>query len=100
MIQVLASYLLLMIFKCKQYTNCLDRIICNKNSIHEKLTYLYKAQENWFAVLEHSQYVFENSKFEHDRKHAIKLIKLGQEKLNKKCLFRCQKSVHKKGYQR
>ena len=57
MIQVLASYLLLMIFKYKQYTNCLDRITCNKNS-----------------------------KFEHDREHAIKLIKLGQEKLNKKAI--------------
>ncbi|WP_164839135.1 hypothetical protein [Shewanella livingstonensis] len=48
---------------------------------HEELAKLYKIQQNWLAVSDHAQYVFDNTTFEFNKKYAAQLIKIAQDKL-------------------
>jgi hypothetical protein len=48
---------------------------------HEELAKLYKIQQNWLAVSEHAQYVFNNTTFEFNKEYAARLMKLAQDKL-------------------
>jgi hypothetical protein len=48
---------------------------------HEELAKLYKIQQNWLAVSEHAQYVFNNTTFEFNKEYAARLVKLAQDKL-------------------
>ncbi|MGI2112683.1 hypothetical protein ACRN9G_03675 [Shewanella frigidimarina] len=48
---------------------------------HEELAKLYKKEQNWLAVSEHAQYVFDNTTFEFNKDYAARLMKLAQDKL-------------------
>jgi hypothetical protein len=48
---------------------------------HEELAKLYKIQQNWLAVSEHAQYVFDNTTLEFNKEYAARLMKLAQDKL-------------------